>query len=65
MYYIYAGDKGWWGETSTYVSDVEQARKFTHAEAIEFCRRRTNKILDVSVSHVPVAEADVEAILAK
>lgn len=64
-YYIYCGDKGWWGKSATYVSDINKAQIFSRQMAIEFCAKRYNGVLEGTVSHVPVRVEDVEAVLGK
>lgn len=62
-YYIYS-EKGWWGKSSTFTSDVEKAKVFTRYEAIAFCRARVNKELD-AMGFVPVLRSDIEEVLLK
>lgn len=53
----------WWGRGSAYTSDMKQAKPYTHAEAIEFCRKHV--ALDGGLAAVPVRIEDIEELLKK
>lgn len=58
--------QGWWSKSGTYTSTIDQARRFTRAEAIVFCQKRFTGELDADgLSAVPVAEKDVMEIMGK
>lgn len=55
LYYIFAGDKGWWGNTGTYTTDFAAAKQFTREKAIAFCRQRAAAFASLPV--MPVSES--------
>lgn len=61
-YYVYAGDKGFWGNGGTYVSQFRDAKEFTREAAIDFCRRRVNKAVG-DMPCVPVPADDMREVL--
>lgn len=58
-YFIFTPN-GWWGSAGTLVSEIKDAKAFTHEEAVEFCKRRYSEYAGFSA--VPVAEDDIVRI---
>lgn len=63
LYYIFAGERGWWGTVGTYTTDLTQAKQFTKEKAIAFCRQRANAF-GASIA-MPVAESVAVEVRAK
>lgn len=65
QYYVYSlRMSAWWTNVSSWSSDLKIAKRFGHAEAIEFCRSRY-ALPEDGLAAVPVAAADVERIMGK
>lgn len=57
VYYVYVFDRGWWGASGTYSSEVSKAMEMTHEQAVAFCKKRYSRMLGVSA--VPVLQSDI------
>lgn len=61
-YLLWSGRlNGWLSNAGTYVSGANDAREFSHAEAIEYCKRHYNTGA-VLYGLLPVAVSDVNTI---
>lgn len=58
IYILYSPrGQGWFTTTSTYSTDISQARKFTRSEALEMRRKHTT---DAGHNMIPVRYEDME-----
>lgn len=55
----------WWGQQSTYTTDIKGAKRFTREKAIAFCRARHNGQMDNGLTCIPVSAKVIEEIVAK
>ena len=62
IYYVYCGEKGWWGKTG-YTSVFAEAKEFTRETAIHFCKARNNGKTDGLLGAVPVLSSDLFEVM--
>lgn len=58
-YLVYFGDRGWWGVSGAYTTELKYAKRFGRQAAIDFCKTRYNGQMDDVVAAVPINEDDL------
>ena len=59
LYVIYSGERGFWSRSGQWTSKLDEAKQYTSADAVAFCRKRKgSSAMDTAISTLPV-ELDV------